>query len=160
MPGRLGDRSDGDLSGATATATTSGTGARAGLLAGGKKEGLPSVSGSLSRVQFSTGDGSADRLQPRKQQAHHPDRERAGDPELNETRDFEVAHAGQAAKYLITATLHYRKIDQFLLNYVLGESAGITAPVVDIARVSTTVTVQQKQRSSNQSPSASHHPAR
>lgn len=80
--------------------------------------------------------------------------------ELNETRDFEVAHAGQAAKYLVTATLHYRKIDQFLLNYVLGENSGITAPVVDIARVSTTVTVQRKQGSSTQSRSVSHHSAR
>jgi hypothetical protein len=64
--------------------------------------------------------------------------------EVNETRDFEVPHSGPAAKYVITATLHYRKIDQFLLNYVLGESSGVTAPVVDIARVSAIVAVQQK----------------
>jgi len=67
--------------------------------------------------------------------------------ELSETRDFEVTRAAPAARYLIIATLHYRKIDQFLLNYVLGESSGVTAPVVDIARASATVTVQQKRRS-------------
>ncbi len=38
-----------------------------------------------------------------------------------------------SGKLHIDATLHYRKIDQFLLNYVMGEKSGLTAPVVDIA---------------------------
>jgi hypothetical protein len=41
----------------------------------------------------------------------------------------------------IDATLHYRKIDQFLLNYVMGEKSGLTAPVVDIASATATVCV-------------------
>lgn len=41
----------------------------------------------------------------------------------------------------IEATLHYRKIDQFLLNFVLGEKEGLTAPVVDVASTSATVCV-------------------
>ena len=64
--------------------------------------------------------------------------------ELNETRNFEFAPKAPAGKYVITAILHYRKIDQFLLNYVLGEKSGITAPVVDIARVSATVAIRPK----------------
>ena len=44
----------------------------------------------------------------------------------------------------ITATLHYRKIDQFLLNYVMGESAHLTSPVVDIASASAEVSVLAK----------------
>lgn len=43
----------------------------------------------------------------------------------------------------IDATLHYRKIDQFLLNYVMGEKAGLTAPVVDIASATATVCVSR-----------------
>ena len=37
--------------------------------------------------------------------------------------------------------LRYRKIDQFLLNYVMGEKSGLTAPVVDIASATATVCV-------------------
>ncbi len=49
--------------------------------------------------------------------------------------------AGHSGTLHIAATLHYRKIDQFLLNYVMGEKSGLTAPVVDIASVKTTVCV-------------------
>ena len=41
----------------------------------------------------------------------------------------------------IAATLHYRKIDQFLLNYVMGEAAHLTSPVVDIASATAEVSV-------------------
>ena len=63
---------------------------------------------------------------------------------MNETRNFDFAPKAPAGKYAILAILHYRKIDQFLLNYVLGEKSGITAPVVDIARVSATVAIRPK----------------
>lgn len=49
--------------------------------------------------------------------------------------------AGRSGALHIAATLHYRKIDQFLLNYVMGEKSGMTAPVVDIGTASTTVCV-------------------
>jgi hypothetical protein len=42
----------------------------------------------------------------------------------------------------IDAILQYRKIDQFLLNYVMGANSGLTAPVVDIAHTSATVCVE------------------
>jgi uncharacterized membrane protein len=34
----------------------------------------------------------------------------------------------------VTAKLMYRKIDQFLLNFLFGESAGITAPVTVLSQ--------------------------
>jgi hypothetical protein len=43
--------------------------------------------------------------------------------------------------YRITAMLNYRKIDQFLVNFLVGEGSGITAPVVEIDRVEATVRV-------------------
>ncbi len=58
-------------------------------------------------------------------------------------REFSVP-AHQSGKLKITATLHYRKIDQFLLNYVLGEKSGLTAPVVDIASAAATVCVSRR----------------
>jgi hypothetical protein len=56
-------------------------------------------------------------------------------------RDFSVPVGRASGKLHVDATLHYRKIDQFLLNYVMGEKSGLTAPVVDIASASTTVCV-------------------
>jgi hypothetical protein len=53
-----------------------------------------------------------------------------------------VVPAGIApGKLRIAAILHYRKIDQFLLNYVMGEKSGLTAPVVDIASATADVCV-------------------
>jgi hypothetical protein len=57
-------------------------------------------------------------------------------------REFSVPVTGTSRALHIVATLHYRKIDQFLLNYVLGEKTGLTAPVVDIASASSTVCVE------------------
>jgi hypothetical protein len=57
-------------------------------------------------------------------------------------REFSVPVTGTSTALHIVATLHYRKIDQFLLNYVLGEKTGLTAPVVDIASASSTVCVE------------------
>ena len=57
---------------------------------------------------------------------------------------FQVVAGRKPAKYKATAILHYRKMDQFLLNYVLGEKAGLTAPVADVAEVSTEIAVRGK----------------
>ena len=37
--------------------------------------------------------------------------------------------------------LHYRKIDQFLLNFLFGASSGITSPVTVVSQDSTTIEV-------------------
>lgn len=44
-------------------------------------------------------------------------------------------------EYRIAAALNYRKVDQFLLNYLLGETNKLTAPVTEIARATATVKV-------------------
>ncbi len=46
----------------------------------------------------------------------------------------------------IAATLHYRKIDQFLLNYVMGEGAHLTSPAVDIANATAEVSVEAREQ--------------
>lgn len=55
--------------------------------------------------------------------------------------EFSVPVNLTSGRLRIDATLHYRKIDQFLLNYVMGEKSGLTAPVVDVASATTTVCV-------------------
>ena len=45
-------------------------------------------------------------------------------------------------KYHISVALHYRKVDQFLLNFLFGEEKNITAPVTELVRTETTVQVR------------------
>jgi hypothetical protein len=59
------------------------------------------------------------------------------------SREFSVRVA-RGSRLRINATLHYRKIDQFLLNYTLGEKSGLTAPVVDIASATADVCVARQ----------------
>jgi hypothetical protein len=61
------------------------------------------------------------------------------------TNQVQIAGPSQPGKYTITAILQYRKIDQFLLNYLFGGEANkLTAPVTEIARTTATVTVAEK----------------
>jgi hypothetical protein len=60
---------------------------------------------------------------------------------VNPNTNFSVAAGRTSGKVHINATLHYRKIDQFLLNYVMGDKSGLTAPVVDIASATANVCV-------------------
>jgi hypothetical protein len=60
---------------------------------------------------------------------------------LNPNRNFIVPAGPANGKLHINATLRYRKMDQFLLNYTMGENSGLTAPVVDIASATTDVCV-------------------
>ncbi len=46
-----------------------------------------------------------------------------------------------AGSLTIRATLCYRKVDQFLLNFMFGENSGITSPITEMARVERTVTI-------------------
>jgi hypothetical protein len=64
-------------------------------------------------------------------------------PGYSDTVEYHVPSPSGAGALHIAATLHYRKIDQFLLNYVLGENSGVTAPVVDIASAAADVRVTQ-----------------
>jgi hypothetical protein len=62
----------------------------------------------------------------------------------------EIPKPAQAGSYDVTATLQYRKVDQFLVNYLMGKDAGITAPVVEIGRAKATLTVPQGEQSGAQ----------
>lgn len=54
-------------------------------------------------------------------------------------KQYEVTTAPTAARYTVTAILNYRKVDQFLLNFMFGEDAGLTAPVVELDRATATI---------------------
>ncbi len=54
--------------------------------------------------------------------------------------DFTIA-AHSVDTYTITAILYYRKVDQFLLNYLFGEESGLTAPAVELSRGTSTVRI-------------------
>ena len=58
--------------------------------------------------------------------------------------EFSVPVSGRGGLLRITVKLRYRKIDQFLLNYTLGERSGLTAPVVDIASATARVCVVRR----------------
>ncbi len=49
--------------------------------------------------------------------------------------------AAPAERYDVTAILYYRKVDQFLINFLLGEDSGLTAPVIEMHRATATVGV-------------------
>ena len=38
----------------------------------------------------------------------------------------------------------YRKVDQFLINFLLGEDSGLTAPVIEMNRITATVEVRDR----------------
>ncbi|MHC4947782.1 MAG: multiheme c-type cytochrome [Planctomycetota bacterium] len=65
------------------------------------------------------------------------------DPEGGDgaVQEHGVPLAGETGTLHVTATLKYRKVDQFLINFLFGEEAGITAPVVDVSQAKATVTV-------------------
>ena len=56
-----------------------------------------------------------------------------------EVRELEVPATLGAGEYRVVASLMYRKVDQFLINFLLGEDSGLTAPVIEMNRVEATV---------------------
>ncbi|MBK9137943.1 MAG: hypothetical protein IPM17_04165 [Verrucomicrobia bacterium] len=65
----------------------------------------------------------------------------AGGAETLEVPAPAVPAPAQAGEYRIAVTLQYRKVDQFLLNYLLGETNTLTSPVTEIARTELKVKV-------------------
>jgi hypothetical protein len=57
-------------------------------------------------------------------------------------RDFRVVPENATGELTVTARLDYRKVDQYLLNFVFGEESGLTAPVVTMAEASKTIRVE------------------
>jgi hypothetical protein len=56
---------------------------------------------------------------------------------------LELPSLSAPGKYQITVILQYRKIDQFLLNYMFGDNK-LTSPVTEITRATATVLVKEK----------------
>lgn len=58
----------------------------------------------------------------------------------------------KSGEYRVDVALQYRKVDQFLLNYLLGETNTLTSPVTEIARTSLTVKVVPRNGTMAQDP--------
>jgi hypothetical protein len=56
----------------------------------------------------------------------------------------DVPAPAESGEYRIAVALKYRKVDQFLLNYLFGETNQLTAPVTEIARATALVKVRPK----------------
>jgi hypothetical protein len=54
---------------------------------------------------------------------------------------FAFRAPGRVVRLDVTAKLMYRKIDQFLLNFLFGEAAGITSPVTVLSEDTTSIAV-------------------
>ena len=65
--------------------------------------------------------------------------------------------ATPASELTVTARLLYRKVDQYLLNFMFGESAGLTMPVTEMARAEARIRVAPPARAG--SASAASRPA-
>ncbi|HVS13487.1 MAG TPA: multiheme c-type cytochrome [Thermoanaerobaculia bacterium] len=55
-------------------------------------------------------------------------------------------------RYRIEVALNYRKVDQYLINFLLGEDSGLTAPIVEMTRVERSVEVQPRVATSTTAP--------
>jgi hypothetical protein len=53
------------------------------------------------------------------------------------------APRGRVTELHVTARLMYRKIDQFLLNFLFGKESGLTAPVTVMAEDRKTIRVSE-----------------
>ena len=62
----------------------------------------------------------------------------AGDESV---KDYEGPVIEATGEYQVVAKLLYRKVDQFLINFLLGEDSGLSAPVVQMAETRATIKV-------------------
>jgi hypothetical protein len=74
----------------------------------------------------------------------------AKDPANNslELAATKVPAPQQAGEYRIAVSLQYRKVDQFLLNFLFGEKTALTSPVTEIAHDVISVKVQPANQAS------------
>jgi hypothetical protein len=61
-------------------------------------------------------------------------------------RSFAVSTKGATRELTLSARLLYRKTDQYLLNFMFGEKAGLTSPVTEMARAEARVRVVRPRR--------------
>ncbi len=57
---------------------------------------------------------------------------------------LEIPAQGTPGEYRVDVSLQYRKVDQFLLNFLFGATNQLTSPVTEVARSSATVKVKAK----------------
>ena len=57
-------------------------------------------------------------------------------------RVHDVAAAPGVARLHVLAKLYYRKVDQFLLNYMFGADSGLSAPVVELDRAEAEIAIE------------------
>ena len=48
----------------------------------------------------------------------------------------------RATELTVTARLLYRKVDQYLLNFMFGEKSGLTMPVTEMSRAQARIRVR------------------
>jgi hypothetical protein len=70
-----------------------------------------------------------------------PTRQRMPSISGTDEREYEVPPVA-GGELTVTAILQYRKVDQFLINFLLGEDSGLTAPVVEMNRIVARVEVR------------------
>jgi hypothetical protein len=70
----------------------------------------------------------------------------------DELRDLELTAPEATGSYRVVARLMYRKVDQYLVNFMLGDDSGITAPVVEMNRVEATFGVEEAQQAAKEGP--------
>jgi hypothetical protein len=58
-----------------------------------------------------------------------------------DVREEAVPPVRESGEYRVEATLNYRKVDQYLINFLLGEDSGLTAPVLEMTRATATIAV-------------------
>jgi phosphohistidine phosphatase SixA len=60
-----------------------------------------------------------------------------------EEQEFNLDELAPSAHYDIVASLLYRKADQFLINFLLGEDSGLSAPVIEMTSTRARVMVAE-----------------
>jgi hypothetical protein len=58
-------------------------------------------------------------------------------------RDFNVPTPGEPGTLHVKASLDYRKVDQFLLNFMFGDDSGLTAPVIQMSVDEKTIRIEE-----------------
>ncbi|MHC4413650.1 MAG: multiheme c-type cytochrome [Planctomycetota bacterium] len=77
-----------------------------------------------------------------------------------EVQSFEVPFAEGVGEYQVVAKLMYRKVDQFLINFLLGEDSGLTAPVIEMNRATASIHVAGPSQARQPARASSDIPAR
>jgi LEA14-like dessication related protein len=61
-----------------------------------------------------------------------PGAEQVGDGERAEEYMISAGNTGQLH---VSVRLRYRKIDQYLLNFIFGEDTALTSPITDVSEI-------------------------